>query len=490
MQKTRSFYILRNIFSLTTGQLISIAFNFFSITLAARYLGVDSFGKFSYILAVVVIVSKLIDFGFSPIVFREHSNDKKNYSLLNTALIIRTLFFFVVLALFNLALWLFSFETIETLLANILLFNTFFSTKFISIRELLDIPFKVRLAMHYPMMVILIDNCILLLFVIAMPYFNGGITYFVTVYVISNIPGFILILFFLRKRYQFIPKFNLENAKWLFITSLPLYGFVLVDILYQQLELLFLNHYHDYYEVGIYSAGLRLVMPLLIFPSAIINTVFPIITKNIKTDNKQNEVIINTVFKVLFFFAFILAIGVAFHSSSLVTFVFGNDYIEAAIPVTILFFAQIFVYYSFFSTNLTIAYNKQKWNIYFMLALLIGNTFLNFILVPLYSFTGAGTAKLIISLTGTLITTFFLRKLGIKLYFFKIRQIIWVVLLITAAYFFSYFNLFPYLFLYFLTVCSLTLVSGFFSKKEILYIFRLIGKESWGDKINSLSIFK
>lgn len=490
MTSIQSKSILRNIFSITTGQAFSIVFNFLSITLAARYLGVDSFGKFSYLMAIVLILSKFIDFGFAPIVFRELSTNKKSFALLNTAIVIRGIFFFVVLLIFNAGLLLFSFNKIEIILSNILIFNTFLSTKFISFRELLDLPFKVNLTMHYPMMIMLIDNTILLLLVLAMPFVNGDITYFVTVYVLSNIPGFLLMLLLLKKKYNFKPEFNIQKVKWLFITSLPLYGFVLVDILYQQLELLFLNYFHGYYEVGIYSAGLRLVMPLLIFPSAIIHTVFPIITNNVSTNKKQNEIIVNTVFKILFFFSFILSVGVVFKASSIIELVFGTEYSEAAIPVAILFFAQIFVYYNFFCTNLTIIYNKQIWNIFFMIALLIGNTLLNIFLIPQFSFTGAGISKLIISLTGITITTGFIYKLGYKLYFIKGRQIIWAMLLITAAYGISFLGIFFYAVLYMLILVLLTLLSGFFSNEEILYIFRLIGKESWGNKINSLNLFK
>ena len=88
MQKNASLKIVKNIFSLTIGQGINLLLNFFSIVLAARYLGVNEFGRFSYLIAIVAIISKIIDFGLAPIVFREVSKTTNDFSIINTALIL------------------------------------------------------------------------------------------------------------------------------------------------------------------------------------------------------------------------------------------------------------------------------------------------------------------------------------------------------------------------------------------------------------------
>ena len=81
--------ITKNLFSLTFGQGFAFILNFIAILLAARFLGVENFGSFTTLLAVISIISKFIDFGLVPIVFREQSKDSNNYLILNNSISIR-----------------------------------------------------------------------------------------------------------------------------------------------------------------------------------------------------------------------------------------------------------------------------------------------------------------------------------------------------------------------------------------------------------------
>jgi len=45
------------------GQGVSLALNFVSFVLAARFLSVHDMGTFGYLVAIVGILSKVIDFG-------------------------------------------------------------------------------------------------------------------------------------------------------------------------------------------------------------------------------------------------------------------------------------------------------------------------------------------------------------------------------------------------------------------------------------------
>jgi len=165
--------LIKNLLSITSGQFLNLFLSFLSITLAARYLGVENFGKFGYLLAVVSVVSKIIDFGFTPIVFRELSISKK-YELLNSAIIFRLLAFFIVAILLNIILFFFNTSLTEQILLNLLLTNSLISARFICVRELLDVPFKVELKMHYPMLFTNIDNIVLFFTVLLLPFYEDS----------------------------------------------------------------------------------------------------------------------------------------------------------------------------------------------------------------------------------------------------------------------------------------------------------------------------
>lgn len=476
-QKSKS--IIQNIFSLTIGQIISTALSFLSITLAARFLGVENFGRFNYLLAIVFVVSRVIDLGLVPIVFRELSKNKSDFSLLNSALIIRIFAFIPTWILFNVTLIILDFTFTEILLANLLITNTFLSAKFVSFRELLDLPFKVSLKMHFPMLVNVIDNLILLILVILIPVYNFGLIYFVIAYLLANLPGFLIIIFLLKKKFRFKLKFEVRNISWLLTLSLPIYGYVILDVIYQQLDVLLLKYYFDYFEIGLYAAALRLVVPLLFFATAIIHTFFPIINENIVENISQNKKIVSFIFKMLFLFPTVLFLLFLFKSDDFVRIIFGNNYLGASTSTSILLLAQVFVFFNFFILNLTVVYNKQNWNFLLAAYLLLSNFLLNIVFIPMYHIEGAAFAKLLSALTASAGSFYFLKKLGHRVDFLSIGLLLWIALNGFILYLVSFLNFYAYLLLGILILLISFLYMGVLKRTEIDYLASLFKIEKW-----------
>lgn len=481
--------LLKNLFSITSGQVINLTFTFLSITVAARHLGVESFGKFGYLLAIVVIVSKAMDFGFTPIVFRELSIKKYDYTLLNTALALRFIAFVFVALVFNAFVFFLNFTATEIILSDILLINALISSKFICVRELMDVPFKVNFKMHYPMIFTNIDNLILMISVFFIPLFKDRLTFFIIMYAISNIPGMILMLIYLKKKFNFTITPTLKSAKWLFRESLPIFGFILLDTLYQQMDVILLKNFDNYYAAGVYAAASRLVMPLLIFPTAIIHTIFPLVSKNANDNDKNNDILINLVFKILFLFAAILAYIFIFKNQSFILIIYGKKYIDSSLPTAILLFSQIFFFYNFFIVNLLIAYRKQKYDFIYSALILVVHFIASVILIPKYSYNGVAFSKVIVGAVGFVFTSFILYKTVNKFYLISKTFIFWNFLVLLAFYLLSYLPLIVYGILALVTVLIITLILQFFEKHEILFLFERFNKKELGNKIINLKIF-
>jgi O-antigen/teichoic acid export membrane protein len=292
----------------------------------------------------------LIDFGLGPIVFREASKESGADKLLNSALSIRTVLYLVVLVGFNAAMFFLKFSETEFILSNVLFVSIILSTRMQNFRELLATPFKVHLKMHYPMTLTILDNLLFLIGVILMPFVKGGLYYFVMVYVFSTIPGFIIQFVFLESKFQFRPKFIFYKASWLIKESAPLAGFVLLTIIYQQLDVVLLTSFKDEYSAGIYSVATRLPMPLSIIPGIIVTTVFPFLVKHLEHKTKT-DLINSLVYKVLFLISFILATVFTFKSEQIVTLVFGIKYSAAGLPTSLIFWSLVFMFFNYFTLD-------------------------------------------------------------------------------------------------------------------------------------------
>jgi O-antigen/teichoic acid export membrane protein len=313
-----------------------------------------------------------------------------------------------------------------------------------------------------------------------------GLLYVAVIYVVSNLPGFVFILVSLYKNYHYKFKFYFYKINWLIKESLPLLLFVTLAVLFQQIDILLLKYLKSEYEAGIYSAAMRLTLPLMIIPSAIINTVFPSMVRNIEVNEIKNYQMSKFIIKLLFFISFSITTFIGFKAREITIVIFGENYFNAYIPMLFLLIMQIFWFYNFFLINILTAYNKQRKIIAYAFVVLIPNIVFDVILIPEYSFNGAGLAKLISTALGTLLL--FRVMMGEKLNynFFNIKILFWTVASAGFLFLFSYLNLTFYIVLCIVTILFLTLKLRFFNDDEIMLILKLINKEKWSQKILKL----
>lgn len=435
-------------------------------------------------LAVVSILSKLVDFGIEPIVFREFSKDNKTFHLFNSGINLRFILYLILVAGFNIVAPFLSLTSKEILLSNILFFTIIFSAKTFVIRELLSTPFKVNLKMHYPMFLSLLDNIILLFLIVLIKFMKDPLLYFTIAYTISNIPGFILSFYFLKKKFGYKYELTLNHSQWLLKESLPMFGFVVLTNIFLQIDIVILNALKGSYEVGIYSAGVRLTMPLSIIPNAIVMTVFPILVQRLK-ENESTEFISNFVIKLLFFISFSMAAIFTFDSKEIVNLLFGKQYLSSSLSASILYWCQVFIFFSTYSLSVLIASNNQKYNFIYSLIQVVVNIGLCFLLIPDYSYFGAAIAKLIASFISFAFILYSLSKLNFKLSIGRYRVLTWSIVVSIFLWLAAELPLYVYLILAAIIVSASTLFIGFFSEKELMIFFRLIKKEQLGSKILS-----
>ena len=465
----------KNIFSLSVGQFISLILNFFSIVLAARFLGVEEFGTFTSSLALILIISKFVDFGLAPIVFREQSKLGSSYNHLNSAISIRLIISIIILILANAAFILFDYTINEIIISNALFFNIYISQRMANIRELLATPFKVILKMHYPMTMSIFENLMLLVMIMFMPIFNLGINYFVFSYVFASLPSFFLMLYYLKKKTNYIFNFNLTDWQWLIKQSLPLAGFVILLVIFQQIDIILLKYYKGLYDTGIFSASTRLTMPLNIIPTTLVTTFFPSLVRNIQNDEK-NKPLILIIFKFLFWISFLMALYVSGNATNLVVTLFGSEYSESATSTIFLFWAQVFLFFNFFALDLLTAYNKQNWNFVYAIILVLSNIIFAVLLVPYYGYNGASTAKLLASIVGVLLLIFILIKFKIPFQFINFRVILSFLLLTVIVFFMGQLNIVIYSALFLFLAFIITYYFKFFSNSEIEILIKYVPK--------------
>ena len=441
-------------------------------------MSVHDFGRFGFLVAIVGILSKVIDFGLGPIVFRESSREEDSNRLLNSAISIRLILFLSVLIIYNLVIYFLGFSSSEFILSNILFISIILSTRMANFRELMATPFKVQLKMHYPMTLTILDSLLFLILVIIMPFVRGGINYFVLSYVFSTLPGFIIQFLFLEKKFDFKPKIIFYKAGWLLKEALPLAGFVLLTIVYQQFDVVLLTSYKDEYSAGIYSVATRLTMPLNLIPGIVVTTVFPYLVKNLR-DRLKTDAINSLVYKSLFLVSFVLAILFSFRSDTIVVLLFCAKFRAASLPASMIFWSLVFMFFNYFTLDLLTAHSRQILNLIYSLLLVSLNTILNVLLIPQYSYAGVGFSKLIAGFLGFTFLFWVLYRYGFKLSFINFKFVLWSISVSVLVFFLSFLPLVLYLLLSFLVIIVSLKLFGYFENEEWDLFFRLINREKW-----------
>ncbi len=385
---------------------------------------------------------------------------------------------------FNISAPFLSFTPREILLSNILFITIILSAKMVVVRELLATPFKVNLKMHYPMLLSILDNLVLLAMIFLIPFVSDPVLYFVIAYAISNLPGFILSFYFLNKKFGYKYEVTFEKSSWLLKESFTLFGFVVLTSIFMQIDIVILSSFKNDIEVGIYSAGTRLTMPLSIIPGAIVTTVFPILVKRL-SDKESTEFITNLVIKLLYFISFAMAAVFTFESTSLVTIIFGSEFIKTAQSASILYWCQIFLFFGFYSLSVLLANNKQHYNFIYSGVQVVINLVFCFLLIPKHPFVGVGIAKLSASFISFIFILFVLTKFAFRPSIGRYRVLIWSIILCGILWACSILPVVPYLILASAAIIFVTLFTKLFSDQEILTLFKLINREEFGKKLLS-----
>ncbi len=471
---------LKNLFSIVFGRTSELILTFFAITVLIRYLGSSQYGVFSSVVALLGILSKFIDLGFSQIIFREFSSNSKMREVINSAITIRLLLFFTLMLFYNIFVFFIQIvEPEEIIITNILFFNIIISAKFRNIRDLLEIPFKSKLRMDIVMFATFLDSLLLLIFILVGSSYNYSLVEITILYTLANLPGFLILIFLLNKSEVFNFEFGFKNIKWLMKESLPLWGAGILTVIFLQLDIVLLKLFISSKDAGLYSAALRIGVPLSIIPLSIVTTIFPIVVKKRNENPKLSQHIVDFSFKILLFLLLFSSIVVTFKSKEILLLLYGVEFQEASSSLILIFWSFTFYYLSQLSQNLITIIGKQKNNFYYSIILITSFLILLFFTLRSLGPTGAGLSRLISSIIGFLFLYFVLTKTEFKSDLFNFKNLVYFISLFVIAYFSNVFGLFYFLLVISISTIFLTYIFKYFNYEDFLLFNQFLKEPKW-----------
>jgi O-antigen/teichoic acid export membrane protein len=442
---------------------------------AARVLGSEQYGIFTFASSVVSIFIIFIDSGFDYISTREISRDqnKLNYYF-NIILSIRTFIFLVSFS--GVIIW---FTLNPTIQVNAILLLLVLQLLTVLLAFLKSIISSIQMFSLFSKMLVFEKILITVVGFTAL-LLNPDVIFFIQSLIFSSLISFILffILFYTKLKISFrLPQ--LVGVKKILKDAIPLIIISLFIILYFRVDVLILEHFVRNKEIiGVYGAIHRLLEMYQLIPVIIMSVAYPIIARNFEQNKHFTTEFINGLFKLFLLISIPLAVVVSFFSLNFISFLFGDEYIIGAEGLKYMIWAIIPLGINYFFGNLMVTVKKEKYSAGIVGVSAAFNVIMNIIFIPVYSFVAASVIAFLTEMLIFLLNTYFVSKfygfVQIKVLILKALTAIVIILLMNLL--FDYLNLNIHLFLDIILYLSVTFILlaalGIFRIKDIRKVIR------------------
>jgi len=373
-------------------QLLRIVAGLFVGIWVARYLGPEQFGLFSYIVAFTAIFGGIAKLGLDSVMVRELVNQpgmrnkylgtafwlKFGGALLVIALIaaivpftsndaITNLYIFIIAA----GLVFQSFEVVE------FYFQSQVLAKIISICKIAQLALSSIIKVY-----LVLTQAELIWFVVTTAFdaMSLAISYFIAYRLLKN-----------ASFYKF---FDPQVARGLLRDSWPLIFSSLVVMVYMRIDQVMIKEMLGGYEVGIYSAAVRLSEVFYFIPVFVTASVFPaIINAKMRSEDQYIERL-QSLYAFLAWIAIAIALLTTFLSDWLIFLLYGELYQSAAKVLVIHVWGAVFVSIGVAFTKHLVTENLTKISLYRAALGAVLNVILNLFLIPSCGIHGAALAML------------------------------------------------------------------------------------------------
>jgi O-antigen/teichoic acid export membrane protein len=392
----------------------------------ARYLGPEQFGLFSYVIAFTAIFSGIAKLGLDGIMVRELVNHpEKSETYLGTAFWLKFIGAFIVMGLMS-AIMSFTSNDANT---NLFIFIIIAGLVFQSF-EVVEFYFQSQVLAKIVSICKVIQLALSSIIKITLMLNEAELFWFVvvTAFDVLSLAVSYFIAYKIRKRPSFFKSFDLSIAKKLLKDSWPLMLTSLVIMIYMRIDQIMIKEILGVYEVGLYSAAVKLSEAFYFIPMIITASLFPAILNAKNNSEELYRKRLQRLYTFMVWLAVVIAIPMTFLSDWLVLILFGQVYQEAGQVLIIHIWAAVFVFLGVSFSKYLLTENLTKIAFKRTMIGAISNILLNLWMIPVYGVKGAAIATLLSQFIANLGYDFFDKQLNeqlkmkLKAIFFPLNQ--------------------------------------------------------------------
>ncbi|MCL6752170.1 flippase [Nostoc sp. CCCryo 231-06] len=372
----------------------------------ARYLGVQQYGLFNYILAFVSLFTPIFTLGLDDVVVRHLVRQPSNKEeILGTTFWLKLLggIASVLLAVSGI-FFLGEHETLKIWLVAILAIAGIFRAA-----DTIELWFQSQVESKYTVIAKNIAFLVNSLIKIALILTKAPLLAFAWVtlaeFAMSAIG--LLVVYQVKVSSLLLWRWSFSTAKTLLKESLPLIFSGFAIMIFMKIDQVMLGQMTGNNEVGIYSAAVRISEIWYFIPAAIVSSVAPSIYAAKEKSESLYYQRIGQLLRLLTCISFAIALPMTFLSDKIVMVMFGSGYAEAGPILAIHIWTSLFVFMGLATSPWFIAEGLNNVSLGKNLFGAILNIIINLLLIPKYAGFGAAIATIISQAAATFLCNAF-----------------------------------------------------------------------------------
>jgi O-antigen/teichoic acid export membrane protein len=390
---------------------------------AARVLGTEGYGVFSYAVTLAGFFTLFVDPGINAVLIREgaKASPEERQKLFATTLLMKIVIIAAsVLVVVTIAPLFSTLPGAKILLPFVALIIIFDST-----REFLSSLFRAEEKMQWDAVAFLSANLAIVIFGFILLKKAPTPMSFTGAYVIGTAIGALVAIWLLRKKFRGILS-NVSFARMTAIikTAWPFAVTSTLGALLTNTDILIISWMRSASEVGVYSAAIRIVQVLYLVPGIIQLSTLPILARLAKRDPVKFRFALERTIVLIFLISVPLSLGGIILGGGIMRLVFGSPYAIGGIAFSILMLGVSFDYAGGIISNAIFAYDHQKSLIVSSAIGGFGNVLFDLIFIPHWGMAGSAVATLLAQILSNGYLWYAMKKLNPFRVFFRTKRII------------------------------------------------------------------
>ena len=384
--------IIQHLYSMLTSLTV--------VALIARYLGPSDYGLINYCASVISIFTTLAGLGLDNLIVSEIiRNPEKEGGYLGTALPGDKVLFIV-----------------AVLQGLGMIFQTY---------DVLVYWFRIKLKMKFISIAMVCAITVTSIIRIVMLYLKVSVEWFALAISIQALVAAVIITAVFIKKSDVKLKVSMADARALLRISYNCIISSMSIIIYMQADKIILEKMTDSAHVGIYSAAVMLATCWQFVPSSLIDSARPVVLEKRKVSGEEYldrfKLVMAGANLVSFVFALLMsALGWAF-----IYIVYGNEYMDAVIPLIILSWATFFAMSGYVRSIWITGEGFYRFDKIFTVTAAVLDIVLDILFIWQFGIIGAALATLVTYIYEVLIIPLFFKETRVftKLYFQSFKLI-------------------------------------------------------------------